>query len=141
MLSTATCRRAASERLPPRRADRRADLAAALEQRRQLEGDRAAAGAERGRQSRSVVAFVAGLGEETRELPADQAALRLREWLAQQQVGRTEHVARAELIARLDQLLNGRDLGDWQRELDTLIKGAGPEPDDILPTSKVSGPR
>ena len=34
-------------------------------------------------------------------------------------------------MARLDQLLNGRDLGDWQRELDTLIKGAGPEPDDI----------
>ena len=113
------------------RAHRRADLAAALEQRKQLEHDRAAAAAERSRQVRAVVEFVMSLGEEAEELPVDQAALRLREWLAQQQVGRTEHAARAEIIARLDQLLDGRDVGDWQRELDTLIEDAGPEPDDI----------
>jgi hypothetical protein len=114
-------------------ADRRTDLAAALDQRRQLESERASAAAYRDRQVSAVVEFVRDLGDigDHADIPASEAAERMRAWLAEQQRARIDQAARSELTARIDQLLEGRPLEEWQRELADLVATAGPEPDDI----------
>ena len=72
----AACRERAAT---AQRADRRADLTAALEQRKQLEDDRAAAAAEREAQAGRRGVRERASDEEAEGLPADQAALRLRD--------------------------------------------------------------
>lgn len=112
-------------------ASRRTDLTAALEQRRQLEDDRTAAAVERARQGTAVLDFVGSLGEGGAESSVEAAATRLRGWLAEQQQGRTDHAAHTQLATRLDQVLEGRALTDWQKDVADLIEAAGPEPQDI----------
>ncbi|MDN5895333.1 MAG: AAA family ATPase [Nocardioides sp.] len=123
-----TCRQRA---VIAREAARRTDLTAALAQRRQLEEDRMAAAVERERQETAVLDFVGGLDEGETESSIEAAATRLRGWLTEQQRGRTEHAARAQLATRLDQVLEGRALTDWHQDLAGLIETAGPEPQEL----------
>ena len=122
------CRRRA---VTAQEAARRTDLTAALAQRRQLEGDRTAAAVERERQGTAVLDFVRSLGEGEAESSVEAAATRLRGWLTEQQQGRAEHAAHAQLATRLDQVLEGRALTDWHQDLADLIEAAGPEPEEL----------
>jgi uncharacterized protein YhaN len=60
----------------------------------------------------------------------DAAAL-VRVWIQRQQDGRSSHGARAELVARLDQLLEGEALPVRQARLDERAASLGAEPDDL----------
>ena len=112
-----------------KQADRRADLQAALVQRRRVEEGHATAVSERQAQVAAVMSFVAGLGEAP-EGP-DQAAGMLRGWLSEREQVRIAQGHREQLGARLDQVLDGKDLPGLKVELEDLVASAGPEPDTI----------
>lgn len=117
-------------------AGRKDDLVAELQQRRHLEAAHQRAVEARAAQEAEVAAFVRahlGSGEaaNTEVTTAEQDAGRLREWLAAQQQGRTSHAERAELSARLDQLLEGGALDVQQQQLAEREAALGPEPEDL----------
>jgi hypothetical protein len=112
-------------------AGRRGDLAAALEQRRLVEDAHAHAVADRATQMAAVLEFArrhlaCGEGDPS----APEAAADLRGWLSGQQDGRASQGARAELSARLDQLLDGGELAIQQQALADREAALGPEPAD-----------
>ncbi|MET8838062.1 AAA family ATPase [Micromonospora sp. NPDC004540] len=109
------------------RAARRPDLVAAHEQRQQVESAHAAAVAERKRQGVAVCGFADALGVDASSVT--QAVGQLRLWERDQEAKREALAERRSLAARLDQVLAGRDLAEWQAELASLVESAGPEPD------------
>ncbi|KRA37895.1 MULTISPECIES: AAA family ATPase [unclassified Nocardioides] len=113
-------------------AGRRADLTSALEQRRLVEDAHARSVADRASQGAAVIDFVrrhVGSGDnETVTVP--MAVEEVRHWLSGQQAGRTSQGARAELVARLDQLLEGGDLEVQRQALSERAATLGPEPVD-----------
>jgi hypothetical protein len=111
-----------------RLASRRPDLVAAQNQRRQLELAHATAVAERDGQGRAVRELATGLGLGAPS-SADEAAEELRGWRRVQEEEREAQAHRRELAARIDQLLDGRELAEWQAELARLMESAGPEPE------------
>jgi DNA repair exonuclease SbcCD ATPase subunit len=113
-------------------AGRRPDLIAAHQQRKQLELSHATASAERHGQVQAVRDLAIGLGIADGSNDAE-AADRLREWVGAQEQKRETQAKRRELAARLDQLLDGRDLDDWQTDLAALVESAGPEPEPVPP--------
>lgn len=113
-------------------AGRRDDLTAALEQRRLIEAAHARAVAYRAAQGAAVLDFVRHHvnGNEGGPIAAKDASAQLRQWLSGQQTGRVSQIARAELSARLDQLLEGGDLEVQRQELADRAEVLGPEPVD-----------
>ncbi len=120
----AACRQRAAV---AQRAARRPDLIAAHEQRQQVESAHATAVAERKRQSVAVCELADELGVGATSVT--QAIRQLRLWERDQEAKREALAERRSLAARLDQVLAGRDLADWQAELASLVENAGPEPE------------
>jgi uncharacterized protein YhaN len=112
-------------------AARRPDLVEAHTQRQQLESNHQKVLAAREGQGRGVVEFATDLGLNVEPLPA--AADELRRWVRGQESKRIALTERREDVARLDQLLDGRELADLKSELATQKENAGPEPEAPMP--------
>ena len=111
-------------------AGRRPDLIDAQNARRQLEFAHAAAVAERETQAIAVRTLAGNLQLGGAASTTEAAGL-LRDWLGLQDAARAAQAGRLEVGARLDQLLEGRDLAEWRTDLDRLEESAGPEPDVV----------
>jgi DNA repair exonuclease SbcCD ATPase subunit len=110
-------------------ADRRTDLLAALEQRKQTETQHTAAVTERESQAAALISFVTDLGQTPGS--AASAAELLRQWLNGQGQARRDQNHRDQLAVRLDQTLGGRDMAQIRTDLDTLVTNAGPDPGEL----------
>jgi exonuclease SbcC len=113
-----------------KRAARRADLLARHDQRRQLEATHAAMVAERDGQVRDLHEWADGLRLEVTPSVAETSD-RLRDWVRVQEQKQEEQARQRELVARLDQLLEGRELTDWRADLARMQENAGAEPDTM----------
>lgn len=112
-------------------AARRPDLVAAHTQRQQLESNHRKALAARESQGRSAVDFAAALGINADSVAV--AAEELRRWLSEQEAKRKALIERRQDMARLDQLLDGRDLAGLKSELAAATENAGVEPEAAMP--------
>ncbi|WP_425005800.1 AAA family ATPase [Mycolicibacterium sp. S3B2] len=114
------------------RAARRADLVGKLEQQEQLEAIHQQSLLAREARRRDVIDVATGLGlnGESFEHTVDQ----LRRWIRQQGEKREAATRRKADAARLDQLLDGRQLSDLESDLVTQIANAGSEPDVSIPS-------
>lgn len=112
-------------------AARRPDLMAAHAQRQELEASHRETLAARESQRRAVVELAAALGLN---VGPDVAADELRRWVEEQNVKLKAAAAREIDVARLAQLLDGRELGELQSDLAAQVASAGPEPDEPMPS-------
>jgi recombinational DNA repair ATPase RecF len=124
---TAECHQRAQQ---ARQASRRADLEARLRERRAAEAAREHELLARATAERDLLAVASKVCQPDGCQP-DEAATSLHKWLEEQASLEADRQQRAEKIARLDQLLDGRTLDELEMETAAIRADAGdPPPED-----------
>ena len=111
-------------------ASRRPDLEAAYARRLEMDATYANAIADRAATEHALLEFVSTLeaAPESARGSDAEAAIWLRIWITEQEQLRADTSAQQEVRGRLDQLLAGRELTEWEAEVASLAAAAEPEP-------------